>query len=66
MSEYTELEKHMAEATVKFAAVLGDQGDESLAQNVPDIYLDPVTVRGSTTPQSHLSAVADSQNLHWK
>ena len=42
---YTELETHMKDATVRFDAVIAaTEGDDALAQNVPDLYLDPVTL----------------------
>merc|ERR1719412_3442035 len=35
----------MKEASVRFDAVMSaGEGDEALAQNVPDLYLDPVTL----------------------
>ena len=39
--EYEELEKHLMEATKKFDQVLGSS-DDSLAQNVPEMYLEPI------------------------
>merc|ERR1719384_878625 len=39
--EYEELEKHLMEATKRFDQVLGSS-DESLAQNVPEMYLEPI------------------------
>ena len=45
VTDYTELETHMKDATVRFDAVIGaTEGDDALAQNVPDLYLDPVTL----------------------
>ena len=45
VTDYTELETHMKDATVRFDAVIAaTEGDDALAQNVPDIYLDPVTL----------------------
>lgn len=44
VTDYTELETHMADATAKFDNVLENEADDTLAQNVPDIYLDPVTL----------------------
>ena len=43
VTDYTELETHMTDATAKFDNVLENEADDTLAQNVPDIYLDPVT-----------------------
>ena len=39
--EYEELEKHLMEATKKFDQVLGSS-DDSLVQNVPEMYLEPI------------------------
>merc|ERR1719232_289951 len=39
--EYEELEKHLMEATKKFDKVLGSS-DDSLAQHVPEMYLEPI------------------------
>ena len=39
--EYEELEKHLMDATKRFDQVLGSS-DDSLAQNVPEIYLEPI------------------------
>ena len=39
--EYEELEKHLMEATKKFDQVLGSN-DDSLVQNVPEMYLEPI------------------------
>merc|ERR1719239_1707187 len=45
VTDYTELETHMKDATVRFDAVIAaTEGDDALAQNVPDLYLDPVTL----------------------
>ena len=45
VTDYTGLETHLKDATVKFSAVIGaTEGDDALAQNVPDIYLDPVNL----------------------
>ena len=45
VTDYTDLETHMKEASVRFDAVMSaGEGDEALAQNVPDLYLDPVTL----------------------
>ena len=44
VTDYTELETHMTDATAKFDNVLENEADDTLAQNVPDIYLDPVTL----------------------
>merc|ERR1719264_871282 len=45
VTDYTELETHMKDASVRFDAVIAaTEGDDALAQNVPDLYLDPVTV----------------------
>ena len=34
----------MKDATEKFDTVLANTADDSLAQNVPDVFLDPVTL----------------------
>ena len=39
--EYEELEKHLMEATKQFDKVLGSD-DDSLVQNVPEMYLEPI------------------------
>merc|ERR1719376_1672122 len=39
--EYEELEKHLMEATKKFDQVLGSN-DDSLVQNVPEMFLEPI------------------------
>ena len=39
--EYEELESHLIEATKRFDQVLGSS-DDSLAQNVPELYLEPI------------------------
>ena len=45
VTDYTELETHMKDASVRFDAVIAaTDGDDALAQNVPDLYLDPVTL----------------------
>jgi len=45
VTDYTGLETHLKDATVKFSAVIGaTEGDDALAQNVPDIYLDPINL----------------------
>ena len=40
-TEYEELEAHLNEASKRFDQVLGSS-DESLAQNVPEMYLEPI------------------------
>ena len=45
VTDYTELETHMKEATARFDAVMGStEGDDALVQNVPDQYLEPVSL----------------------
>ena len=39
--EYEELESHLIEATKRFDQVL-ESSDDSLAQNVPEMYLEPI------------------------
>ena len=39
--EYEELETHLVEATKRFDQVLGSS-DDSLVQNVPEMYLEPI------------------------
>ena len=39
--EYEELETHLKEATKRFDQVL-DSSDDSLVQNVPEMYLEPI------------------------
>ncbi len=41
MTELEEAEKHMTEATARFRQVMSSE-DAAEAQNVPDIYLEPI------------------------